>query len=384
MFRFPQDQEIEACSLDYDKLGNLTGSSHPDNTGWPEFMFDSLCRAVGIGYEDAVFETGQKDYGCYKIIRTWYIADWCGKRPKEEIWWRQPLNHIGTYEQKLVIIDTTPPACTINGPVTNGDTLEASGCTVDMNIEVDIEGGCEGVNLKWELKAIRGTGKLIIHFGEEFITDSIHSIPDLVNIPSGNYILDTRVSDMCGNESTCTYSFLVIHSEKPAISCKSSLTTDLSPVDIDQNGQIDSGLAVVWAKEFDSSSQPACQDDRVEFYIDLLDGVGDDTWKDDLDFLDVGCNYLGEQIVRIWVVSQPSGGVDFCDVLLSVQDNFNACPDSIIVNPGARSEIHMPEVVNQGKFTLYQNEPITFPCIDTTVQLVPSVLFSAQSVKVFS
>ncbi|MDH3648029.1 MAG: T9SS type A sorting domain-containing protein, partial [Saprospiraceae bacterium] len=42
------------------------------------------------------------------------------------------------------------------------------------------------------------------------------------------------------------------------------------------------------------------------------------------DYITVGCDYLGTQMVRLWVIDE-SGSFDFCDVLLVVQNNMGGC-----------------------------------------------------------
>jgi hypothetical protein len=80
---------------------------------------------------------------------------------------------------------------------------------------------------------------------------------------------------------------------------------------------------IVWASEFNRSSEPACEDESIEFRIDILDGIGDDTWEDDSTFAEFGCRHLPYQTVRLWVVSYPSLSADYCDVVLMLQSEYN-------------------------------------------------------------
>jgi hypothetical protein len=45
----------------------------------------------------------------------------------------------------------------------------------------------------------------------------------------------------------------------------------------------------------------------------------------DADFLELGCEHIGSRLVRLWVISHPSGTVDYCDVVLIVQSDFTGC-----------------------------------------------------------
>ncbi|MDH3650847.1 MAG: T9SS type A sorting domain-containing protein, partial [Saprospiraceae bacterium] len=122
------------------------------------------------------------------------------------------------------------------------------------------------------------------------------------------------------------YFFEVVNVKKPAAICITTLTARLNPMDLDQNGEVDTATVIVWAEEFDRSSEVACDDEYLEYRVELLDGIDDDdTFLDDTSYIELGCDHVGVQMVRLWVISQPSGTVDFCDVLLVVQSDFSGC-----------------------------------------------------------
>jgi hypothetical protein len=105
------------------------------------------------------------------------------------------------------------------------------------------------------------------------------------------------------------------------------LTARLVPWDLDHDGIADTAHTVIWAEEFDRSSMAACGDTAVEFRLDLLDDQGDNTYLDDADSLLLGCQHVGARMVRLWVISLPSGTVDYCDVVLVTQSDFAGCDD---------------------------------------------------------
>ncbi len=87
---------------------------------------------------------------------------------------------------------------------------------------------------------------------------------------------------------------------------------------------------MVWAGEFDRSSEPACQDTAVEFRIEFITGDSTDlSAAGDADSLALGCNDAGSHLVRLWVVSLPSDTRDYCDVVLMVQSDFDGCNNAI-------------------------------------------------------
>lgn len=118
MFRFPADTEIESCGLIYesDGSGNIGGPAHPDSTGRPEFLFDSGCYLVGIGYTDKPLEIvpQEEDGPCYKIVRTWCMIDWCGIQNPSPDWQNNPsyADQILKYTQYIKVFCECP--CLLN------------------------------------------------------------------------------------------------------------------------------------------------------------------------------------------------------------------------------------------------------------------------------
>ncbi|MBK8504541.1 MAG: hypothetical protein IPL46_21420 [Saprospiraceae bacterium] len=78
MFDIPGDTTIVACGVQYDSSGNVIGDAGPGNSGYAKYKMDDDCRIVGIGHKDKVFKIVGGQEACYKILRTWYFADWCG------------------------------------------------------------------------------------------------------------------------------------------------------------------------------------------------------------------------------------------------------------------------------------------------------------------
>jgi hypothetical protein len=197
--------------------------------------------------------------------------------------------------------------------------------------------------------------------------------------------LVVRVRDACNNESYCDYPFEVASIKKPAAVCVTMLSTRLTPMDRDGDGQVDTAMATVWASEFNSSSEVACGDTSLEYRLELFDGIDDNTWEEDADSLVVGCTNFGAKLARLWVISQPSGTVDFCNVVLIVQTDFVGCvfnqseditPLTQLEDPDREStqsskgngddplemgSIPADQISNQApEFALYQNRPNPF------------------------
>ena len=332
MFTHPEEAYVFTCGIEYDDAGNATGALAPENTGQPEYLFDDDCRIIGINHTDKVFKIVGGDEACYKVVRTWYFIDWCylgeeGKPLNDDYWWINPEYEgiTKSWEQKIVVQDTTPPVCTFEEPL---EEVEAAGCAYTLRQTVNVTDMCGTLSYFWELFEVKGSEKISIASDSDELsgTDTSFEI-EVEDLLTGDYKLKVRVTDECQNESYCEDYFTVITGKKPAAICITSLTAELTPMDLDQDGNIDTAMATVWANEFDRSSAPACDsDDSIYFRIELIDGVDDTTFVEDEDYITVGCDYLGTQMVRLWVIDE-SGSFDFCDVLLVVQNNMGGCGD---------------------------------------------------------
>ncbi|MCB0669648.1 MAG: T9SS type A sorting domain-containing protein [Saprospiraceae bacterium] len=344
MFTVPRDTTLDVCDLIYDPegSGNVAGDASPENIGSAEYVFDDDCRIVGIGYYDKVFKVVGGDEACYKVIRTWCFADWCEvNKPANSNWVIDPMldDHIITYEQTIILIDTTPPDIVI-APVGTDDVVAAGGCLYDFSTTVDVADACGVLAYRWMLFdadggiAGQGEGSLDLAIADNFEV----AVPGL---STGSYTLRAIATDQCQNEGVAEYSFVISTQKKPAVVCITSLTVELTPMDIDNDGVIDTGMAVVWAEEFNSSSAPACNDDSIAFYIEYLDNDGDETLdEEDADSLAIGCEVLPDAfMVRMWVKSFPSGTVDYCDVMIVPQNNMMACGDISRIQSGVSGSI---------------------------------------------
>ncbi|MCB0688324.1 MAG: T9SS type A sorting domain-containing protein, partial [Saprospiraceae bacterium] len=330
MFEVPGDLTVEACGLQYDDLGNVVGNAGPENTGSAKYKLEDDCRIVGIAHKDKVFKIVEGKEACYKILRTWYFADWCGTdgAPINKNWWEDYTLVLDSCVQVILVIDKVPPVCEIKGPVISGETIEMGSCSYTLNVDVKATDVCGLTEYAWQLYNLtnpansfiqkRGNGMLSGEGEEQFpVTVS--------ELQPGNYRLLVHLEDECNNENSCEYLFDIVKVKKPTPVCFTSLTARLTPWDRDQDGQVDTAHALIWASEFDRSSSPACGDDSLEFRVEILDGIDDETAAGDDSFIELGCDHIGTQLIRLWVISQPSGTIDYCDIVLIVQSDFSGC-----------------------------------------------------------
>ncbi|MBK8505309.1 MAG: DUF11 domain-containing protein [Saprospiraceae bacterium] len=325
MFNVPADTIIDACGITYaaDFSGLVTGDADPSITGSPVYVFDDDCRLVGLGRNDKVYKIVGGDEACYKILRTWYFADWCGGKPAGTYWWQDHSSIMDSSVQTIIVQDTVAPLCLITGPVEEGGTIAASGCEYNLRVDVDITDACGSLSYAYELRL----GSIIVDQGGEETEASSITISS-ENLSGGTYQLRIRTVDGCQNEGSCVYNFSIEAGKKPTPVCVTALTTELTPMDLNLDGTTDAAVAIVWAKEFNSSSSAACGSDGSElaYRIEWLDGIDDETYLGDTSYLEAGCAHIGTQMVRMWVID-PSGTFDYCDVALTVQDNQLVCEE---------------------------------------------------------
>ena len=351
----PEDVMLQECGFIYDTdgSGNAAGVAHPDHTGWPEYLIDNDCRLLGVGYYDRIFKIVGGDQGCYKILRTWCIADWCaiGENPAQGQWWQNPRyqGKYLSYVQKIVLLDTIAPVCNIDLP----DLIEVSACSFNLDTDVTVEDECGALSFSWELYNKKGD---LVDFGSGDIPENTSEF----NITSeglvqDEYKLKVTVTDECQNEGLCIKEFTVTQVKKPTPICISSLTLELTPMDTDSDGEIDNAMGTVWAKEFDQSSSAACgsSDSDLEFRLATIsDGevVLPDEENTSLTF---DCNDIGTTALRLFVLD-PSGQWDYCEVFLVVQNGSGGCDNvsSTVGNISGRIVNELNQMIHRVELSL--------------------------------
>lgn len=324
MFEVPEDQVLNSCGIVYDEdgSGNVSGVADPVHTGMPEYIFADDCKQIGIGYYDKVFKIVRGSEGCYKIIRTWCFADWCivGDSPKEN-WWLDP-QYDGKYfscEQKLLLVDTIPPECTLRLP----EQMVATSCVFTLEGAIEVADECGVLDYQWtlvdakEFPVASGSGKLDGNAFDE--------IPVVAQIDHGIYTLRATITDDCKNRTQCEREFEVLIDKKPTPVCITTLTLDLTPMDTSGDGNVDTAMAAIAAHNFNQSSIPACGSSQEGLVYRLGRATGDPALPDEeASTMIFGCDDVGANQLRLYVLDE-SGTWDYCEVILMVQDNNGGC-----------------------------------------------------------
>ncbi len=330
MFEVPKDTLVYDCGITYldDGSGNVAGSASPSSTGEAQYVFDNDCRLVGIGYYDKVFRIVGGDQGCYKILRTWCFADWCaiGGEPDAKEWWWDPYydGKLLKYTQKIIVIDSTPPICTIDDIP---EVVETQGCYYTLTADVQVEDECGVLKYSWKVTDTKTLEVFASGQGDLNSEESDAFSVLAEDLPAGTYSLKVSVTDECQNESICDRIFTVDANKKPSPVCLTSITVELNPMDTDNDGSADTAMAVVWADEYDQSSIASCGSSQESLVFLIDDGQGEPELPDvSATSLEVGCDHVGPNTIRMYVLDE-NGAWDYCEVILIVQNNMGGCGD---------------------------------------------------------
>ncbi len=275
------------------------------------------CTQYGLGYYDKLFDivSGQ---GCQKVLRTWCVVDWCQVGDVDNWSAISHLEGVLTFHQYIKVVDTVPPEINVLSMVAD---VQTSNCTGTVSSEIDATDLCGSEPfVEWLLKEQGGT---IVDRGIGEVAS-----PNLPLLP-GNYILLWRARDNCNNVTEAVSNFSISSAAAPSVVAYPSLTTVLTPMDSNDNGVVDFGLAEIWAEEFNSSSAAPCagDDEDIIFLLTAADQM--DVPPDTATSLQFTCDdFSGNQTVvplKFWVKDTAMNTAAFVEVFAVLLDNSNVC-----------------------------------------------------------
>ncbi len=280
---------------------------HPDSLDFPysrPIYNTDNCDLVGDAFEDDVYTFGGTDNTCFKIIRTWYITDWCQEENEHynEIVHTQIIK-VTNSVKPVIVTEDIPTAFTVD--CNEGDIdLSATGsddCSKgdDLSWTADIFFDQEGVMEDTFDIRLMGTGALAIANG---------------TYPIGTHYVKWTFTDACGNSESALQEFSIFSTTKPVLACV-DLTVGLGPMDLDGDGTFDTEMACFNVDTMlslvpMSSIYHPCD---VPFELSLVsDSV---VKKDTFDCADIGINIITIYAIDIF------GNVTSCVFEIDVQDN---------------------------------------------------------------
>ncbi|MCB0525941.1 MAG: proprotein convertase P-domain-containing protein, partial [Saprospiraceae bacterium] len=155
-------------------------------------------------------------------------------------------------------------------------------------------------------------------------TPNSYSVPEL---PYGTHKIKWFVSDGCGNEAVCEYTFIVKDCKGPSVTCINGLSANMGP----------NGSLIVYASDFLVHAEDNCTPmDLLEFGIRVL-GTGNgfpvDGNGNPLISIELTCNDLGTVPVELWGIDV-AGNADYCETYIIVTDNLGNCTNDMATVSG--------------------------------------------------
>jgi len=290
---FPKDVTIEDCISINDLL----------NTGAP--IHNGDCELVAIGKEDQVFNIVPD--ACYKIVRCWTVINWCKydknavhtdlgiQLPGSDLKYRDDGDGYFHYCQTIKVIDKVKPVLTCPGDIVFGSYEPDCGPAF---VPID--------TLKWA----DCTPNPIITYSVDYYNDgSVNFVgngPDASGkYPMGTHKVTFKVSDKCGNFSTCSFNVTVKDAKKPTPVCF-PISIPVMP----SSGSITLTPNLVNKGSYDNCTTQA----------NLKYTLTPNTFT---------CADLGDNIVTLTVTDE-AGNADFCTTIVNIQDGAGNCTGTIM------------------------------------------------------
>ncbi len=135
-------------------------------------------------------------------------------------------------------------------------------------------------------------------------------------LPHGTHKIKWLVTDGCGNESTCEYTFTIRDGKAPTIVCLNGVAVNIMP----------SGMIDIWDTDmFQYTTDNCTPSNRLKTAIcKKCTSFPVDAQGNPVKEILFTCNDVGTQIVRIWS-QDAAGNSDYCETYILVQDNAGHC-----------------------------------------------------------
>jgi hypothetical protein len=273
--------------------GCMDVDTDPSITGRPTWNSGS-CSLIAASYTDKTFTL--VDSVCFKILRTWTIIDWCQFDQNNP-------SYGGIYSRTQVIKlnNTTKPVFT-----DCADKVEdgfGPGCDGYISLTNDATDDCTP------------SDKLVLKYRIDLDSDGTYGPETTGKDASGTYPVGSHkiywlVEDLCGNRTSCEYTFTIRDKKKPTPYCLSEITTVIMP---------SSEEIAIWAIDFDRGSFDNCPGD-IKISFSSNTSHTSETFT---------CDDIGINLLEMWV-TDASGNKDFCTVRVNIQSNGDACEGSRI------------------------------------------------------
>jgi hypothetical protein len=322
---WPLDYETNTCGSGLDPDDLSSPYDYPTTA-------TAACSNIAVGHDDQVLDFGAAD-ACLKILRTWYVVDWCQASANQD----PTVSGSGVwhYTQVIKVINSNDPNITVvNFPSVVDNFADDCG-EVFAEFTTTADDDCTplaDLDITWEFSnGTTGTGTAASG-----------------TFANGSYSLIFTVNDLCGNSVTETHDFIVADAKKPTPVCIFGIATTVMP---------SSGSVTISAADFESGSSS----DNCTAYDDLVFSFSQDVNEVDLVITcdDIPTNGL---VAITLYVTDEAGNFDFCSTFISVQDPNFVCPDLAASITGT-IENEFQEVIEEVTVTLSDDNGMNIPVI---------------------
>ena len=274
----------------------------PAALGTPVINQDpSSCAVVSTTYEDKPVGNGT----CRKINRIWKVLNLCSNSMTPA------PNQYETAIQVINIIDNVAPVIGNPEIVTTYDAKQCIASSIELKGNGFTDNCVQNLSITYTSD--------IPNYNAGFIPAT------LTNVPSGKYKITYRASDNCGNFTTKQVDLIVRDDKKPSAVCHDNLAVSLG----------NTGQGMILARNVDGGSSDNCTEkSKLKFRIQVpapAKGSAYDPSKTDSMYIFRCPTSSGDTSgikvysVALWVGDE-SGNWDFCETVVSVQDNMQMCP----------------------------------------------------------
>ena len=311
------------------------------------------CDRLAVSVESQMFDVVEG--ACFKVIKTYHIINWCTYNPGDG-----PTHNFNaetvpennkltvsdlpnftyiTYTQVIKVNDNEAPIVVVTDDVDTcitgvhddpafsvGDSMSCG----EMRTFTAFAGDCVtevGGELAHAFRLYRGTEAEVIaqQALEVYNSNGFQKGNEAkmsVFVLVGTYTAEFTFRDNCGNTTLARQEYTFRECRRPTPYLLNGLAIELSS----QTASVD-----IWANDFDQGSYDNCtEQDSLKFRIwhISLGTNPPETTQGVLDSLPTSitfnCNYLGTQIVRIYVIDA-SDNFDYAATFVLIQDNMRAC-----------------------------------------------------------
>ncbi|MBK8195329.1 MAG: T9SS type A sorting domain-containing protein [Lewinellaceae bacterium] len=137
-------------------------------------------------------------------------------------------------------------------------------------------------------------------------------------LPYGTHKIKWTITDGCGNETYCEYTFVVKDCKPPTVVCFNGLSVNIMPTQ----------MVTMWATDFLQYAEDNCTPtSKLKYAIRKLGqgaGFPVDALGNPITSVTFTCADLGSQLVELWA-QDLAGNAAFCQTFVDVQDNNNNC-----------------------------------------------------------